>query len=184
MPTDAITEQKARAAFAENPFPQTPFVTVTEDGIVIATGYSEALHRLLRWVPKAKWRASERSWLVPFSGADAVRAVLPEISRLADAARELDEAAPAGDVRRTETDADRLARLVEAAELLHGSDWRAALVRDHPEKPIADWIEGKLGLDPSDGIFADLAARLRRKAEASRLAADRLEALVKATPGR
>lgn len=66
----------------------TPYVTVTAQGIVIACGYSEALARLLRWVPKATWRTDKRAWIVPFAGADAVRSVLPEIIRLAEAATE------------------------------------------------------------------------------------------------
>jgi len=84
-------EERARDAFLSNPFPASPWVKIEKDGIAIATGYSEALERLLRWVPKARWRRDTRSWHVPFSGADAVRAVLPEVIRLAEAAQELDD---------------------------------------------------------------------------------------------
>ena len=65
-----------------------PYVSVTAQGIVIAAGYSGALERLLRWVPKAAWRQDMRAWLVPLAGADAVRSVLPEIQRLAETAAE------------------------------------------------------------------------------------------------
>lgn len=169
MPSDASNEAKARADLAANPFPETPLVTVTSEGIIIATGFSEALHRLLRWVPKARWRATERSWLVPFSGAEAVRAVLPEIARLADAARDLDE--PAGSAPQG---ADRHRILEEAAKLLYGEDWRAALLRDNPAASAGDGL-----MD-----MADLAARLRRKAESMTRAAERLDACAKAGPER
>lgn len=169
MPLETTAERDAREALARHPFPQTPWVKIADEGIIIAAGYSEALNRLLRWMPKARWRSDKRSWLVPFSSAEAVRAVLPEIIRLADAAQELDgpttgrptpppqaEAAAAGDAANLLN-----ARLKEAAELLHGADWPAALGGEHA--------------DPASPIFADLAARLRRKAEALNLAADRLE---------
>lgn len=80
-PTD---EEQARAILGGD----SGFVRVAAQGIIIASGYSEALARLLRWVPKASWRPEMRAWLVPFAGADAVRSVLPEIQRLAEAAAE------------------------------------------------------------------------------------------------
>jgi hypothetical protein len=73
-----------------------PYVSVTAQGIVIAAGYSGALERLLRWVPKAAWRQDMRAWLVPLAGADAVRSVLPEIQRLAEAAADERQAERAG----------------------------------------------------------------------------------------
>jgi hypothetical protein len=179
MPSDASNEAKARADLAANPFPETPLVTVTSEGIIIATGFSEALHRLLRWVPKARWRATERSWLVPFSGAEAVRAVLPEIARLADAARDLDE--PAGSAPQG---ADRHRILEEAAKLLYGEDWRAALLRDNPAASAGDGLMDMADLAAKDSILADLAARLRRKAESMTRAAERLDACAKAGPER
>src|SRR5258708_10872729 len=91
MPKIRQTEDEARAALAANPLPQTPWVTVEADGIAINTGFSEALMRLLRWVPQAKYRPDKRRWHVPFAGANAIRSVLPEITRLADAAQELDD---------------------------------------------------------------------------------------------
>jgi hypothetical protein len=169
MTTDATSEQEAREAFDRNPFPDLPWIRIRDDGIAFATGYSEALHRLLRWVPKAEWRARERVWLVPFTGAQAVRAVLPEITRLADAARELDEPTPpaaAPDLR---------AAFIEAATLLHGADWRAVMAAEHNDDRITDWIEGRSMPALEDPLLADLAARLRRKAVALIKAADRLE---------
>ncbi len=155
MSNDTTGELKAREALARNPFPDVPWIRIKDDGIAIVTGYSEALHRLLRWVPKAQWRVSERCWLVPFSGAEAVRAVLPEIMRLAEAARELDAPAPTGTP-------DMLEAFVEAATLLHGPEWRAVASLDTASI--------------SDPLLADLAAKLRQKAAALSRAAERLEA--------
>jgi hypothetical protein len=166
---DRTRERKAREAFDRNPFPDLPWIRVREDGIAIATGYSEALHRLLRWVPKAEWRAAERCWLVPFSGAEAVRAVLPEITRLAETARELDApVAPAAP--------GLLEALVEGAALLHGPDWRAVLARDGDGGRIADWVARRAAPDPSDPLLVDLAAALRKQAAALTRAAEQLGA--------
>lgn len=174
MSIDPRSEQKAREALDRNPFPELPWIRIRADAIAIATGYSEALHRLLRWVPKAQWRVSERCWIVPFSGAEAVRAVLPEITRLAEAARELDD--PVAHQAAVKTNApDLLEVVVEAAALLYGPDWRAALVREAAGGRIADWLEGRSALDPSDPLIADLTSRLRTKAMALIKAAERLE---------
>lgn len=186
MPPDIDAEQKAREALTSNPFPQTPWVKVTDEGVVIAAGYSEALQRLLRWVPKAKWRTSQRSWLIPFSGAEAVRAVLPEITRLAEAAQELDtpETGPVRtrDMQADPLEANPLARLTEAALTLYGADWRAALAGEFDGASVAEWLAGRRALDPADGIFSALAARLRRQAEALNRAADRLEVSPRPAP--
>lgn len=175
MEGNAGIEAKAQADLAANPFPETPLVTVTSEGIVIATGFSEALHRLLRWVPKARWRATERSWLVPFSGAEAVRAVLPEIARLADAARDLDESAqsaPQG--------ADRHRILEEAAKLLYGETWETRLLRDNPGAGASDGPAQIGEIAAKDSILADLAEHLRRKAKAMIRAAEQLDTCVNA----
>jgi hypothetical protein len=173
METDTTSEHEARVALDLNPFPDSPVVQIRDDGIAIATSYSEALHRLLRWVPKARWRAAERCWLVPFSGAEAVRAILPEITRLAEATRELEEPVP----REAATEAKTL-DLVEAflagARLLHGSEWRAVLMREGAVS-IDDWIDGRTMPDASDPVFADLVAALRQRAAATAKAADRLD---------
>jgi hypothetical protein len=175
MSIDTTTEQKAREALAANPFPEVPWIRIRDDGIALSTGYSEALHRLLRWVPNARWRQSDRCWIVPFSGAEAVRAVLPEITRLAEAARELDD--PVSPRRASETPArpDLLPCVIEAAALLHGPDWRAALRQEATGDRITDWIDGRSVPDAADPLLVDLAARLRQKAALLTRAAERLE---------
>jgi len=169
MSIDTTSERKAREAFDRNPFPEMPWIRIRDDGIALATGYSEALHRLLRWVPKAQWRVSERCWIVPFSGAEAVRAVLPEITRLAEAARELDGSSP------PIAAPDLLEDFVEAATLLHGADWRVVLAGENAASRIAEWTDGRSQPEASDPLLADLAAKLRRKAAALIKAAERLE---------
>jgi hypothetical protein len=174
MEGNASIEAKAQADLAANPFPETPLVKVTSEGIVIATGFSEALHRLLRWVPKARWRAAERSWLVPFSGAEAVRAVLPEIARLADAARDLDE--PAG---LAPQGGDRRGALEEAAKLLYGETWETGLLRENPGASTGNGPAQIGDIAANDSMLADLAEHLRRKAKAMTRAAEQLDACVK-----
>jgi hypothetical protein len=175
MSIDTTTELKAREALAANPFPEVPWVRIRDDGIAIVTGYSEALHRLLRWVPNARWRQSDRCWIVPFSGAEAVRAVLPEITRLAEAAQELDDPASPRVASETAARPDLLPRFIEAAALLHGPDWRLALQRETAGDRIADWIDGRSVPDVADPLLTDLAAKLRQKAAALTRAAEQLE---------
>jgi hypothetical protein len=191
MPKIKLTEEQAREALAANPLPQTPWVTVEADGIAINTGFSEALLRILRWVPRAEWRPEKRRWHVPFAGANAIRAVLPEITRLADAAQELDETQTAerrlvhevsGDAPRTSEAHEHLAA---AARLLYGAEWTAPFAREAKLDPafLAGWVNGSVPIDASYGVFKDLVVLMRRRAAEIEAAADRLEAwLAEATP--
>jgi hypothetical protein len=184
MPKIKMTEEQARDALAENPLPQTPWVTVEADGIAINTGFSEALLRILRWVPRAEWRPDKRRWHVPFAGANAIRSVLPEITRLADAAQELDETQTAerrlaheasGDAPRTSEAHDRLAG---AARLLYGAEWTAPFARDAKLDPafVAGWVNGSVPIDASYGAFKDLVLLMRARASEITAAAEGLEA--------
>ncbi len=184
MPKIKLTEDEARAALAANPLPVTPWVTIEPDGIAINTGFSEALARLLRWVPQAKWRSDKRRWHVPFAGAEAIRSVLPEITRLADAAQELDDTQLAG--RRLNDaalgEAPHLSpaheRLAEAAKLLYGAEWTAPLAQAAKLDPafVAGWVNGSVPIDARYGVFRDLVALMRAKAAEINAAADGLEA--------
>ncbi len=147
----------------------TPYVTVTAQGIVIASGYSEALARLLRWVPKATWRRDKRAWVVPLAGADAVRSVLPEIIRLAEAAVEERHAERATAPSNNETfGKDWLGALSQAAT--RGSDAIAALAGTS--------IDGRADRGP----LTSIAGALRREAAKLLGAADRLEAWLEHDP--
>jgi len=192
MPKIKLTEDEAREALAANPLPRTPWVTVEADGIAIHTGFSEALLRLLRWVPQAKWRPDKRRWHVPFAGANAIRAVLPEITRLADAAQELDETqaaerrlsdAATGDAPHKSEAHERLA---EAARLLYGAEWTAPLARATKQDPafVAGWINGSVPIDASYGVFQDLVVLLRQRAAEIAGKADDLDAWLAAQPGK
>jgi hypothetical protein len=184
MPKIKQTEDEARAALAANPFPQTPWVTVEADGIAINTGFSEALQRLLRWVPQAQYRPAKRRWHVPFTGANAIRSVLPEITRLADAAQELDatQTAERQSIQSATGDAPHLSsahqRLAEAARLLYGTEWTAPLARDAKLDPAfaAGWVNGSVPIDASYGVFPDLVRLMRQRAAEITNAADELEA--------
>jgi len=189
MAKNKLTDAEARQALLDNPLPQTPWVTVEADGIAINTGFSEALMRVLRWVPNAQWRPEKRRWHIPFAGANAIRAVLPEITRLADAAFELDETHMA-ERQRSQTAAgqsatsdlpatgDAHARLAEAARMIYGAEWTAPLAREARVDPafVAGWINGSLPIDASYGVFGDLADLMRMKAAKILQAADALEA--------
>lgn len=183
MPKIKLTEDQAREALAATPLPQTPWVTVESDGIAINTGFSEALSRILRWVPQAKWRPEKRRWHVPFAGANAIRAVLPEITRLADAAQELDETSTAerrlsegraGDVPHKSEAHEKLS---QAAKLLYGAEWTAPFARDAKLDPafVAGWINGSVPIDASYGAFRDLVFLMRRRAAEIANTADHLE---------
>ena len=141
----------------------TPYVTVTAQGIVIASGYSEALARLLRWVPKATWRTDKRAWVVPLAGADAVRSVLPEIIRLAEAAAEerREEKAAAAGTHDT-FGKEWLAALSQAAT--RGSDEIATLTGTSAERSA------------DRGELDHIVQALRREAAKLTSTADRLEA--------
>ncbi len=140
-------------------------MTVTAQGIIIASGYSEALARLLRWVPKATWRPDKRAWLVPLAGADALRSVLPEITRLAEAANEESREETQGTANaRIAFGKDWLAMLSQAAS--RGSEDIAALMRS-----------ASSASDP--GAIETFIAALRAEAAKLISAADRLEAWLK-----
>jgi hypothetical protein len=190
MPKIKLTEDEAREALAANPLPQTPWVTVEADGIAIHTGFSEALLRILRWVPQAKWRPDKRRWHVPFAGANAIRSILPEITRLADAAQELDETqvaerrlsdAATGDAPHKSEAHERLA---EAARLLYGAEWTAPLARAARQDPafVAGWINGSVPIDASYGVFQDLVILMRQRAAEIAAKADELQTWLSATP--
>ncbi|WP_051955406.1 hypothetical protein [Beijerinckia mobilis] len=170
---DPANEAKARAALTANPFPPSPWISVGDEGIIIATGYSEALNRLLRWVPKARWRPDRRCWLVPFSGAEAVRAVLPEIIRLADATQELADA----EARHKAGERKPAAYLAEAAERLYGADWPHQLTQEtglSPER-LAAWQTGEQQPVVNDPLFSELIRRMRKRATELINGADQLE---------
>jgi hypothetical protein len=184
MPKIKLTEDEARAALEANPLPQTPWVTVEADGIAINTGYSEALLRILRWVPQAQWRPDKRRWHVPFAGANAIRSVLPEITRLADAAQELDDTQTA-ERRLTEEakgdgphKSEAHKRLADAARLLYGAEWTAPLARAAQLDPafVAGWVNGSVPIDASYGVFLDLVGLLRQRAAEITATADELAA--------
>ena len=141
----------------------TPYVTVTAQGIVIASGYSEALARLLRWVPKATWRTDKRAWVVPLAGADAVRSVLPEIIRLAEAAAE-------------ERHEERAAAI--SAHDPFGKAWRAALSQAATRgcDDITALVETSAEANADRDDIDDLVGTLRHVAAKLIGAADRLEA--------
>jgi len=82
------TEQRARDALVFDPLPPSPFVTVSDDAIVVTVNYSEALSSLLRGLPGAKWIADRRYWTYPFTSGDRIRLAIADINRLGAAAKQ------------------------------------------------------------------------------------------------
>jgi hypothetical protein len=163
------SNEQARAAPATKPFPNNPWVQVTDNAILIKAGYSETLQRMLRWVPKAQWRAELRCWTVPLAGAELLRSVLPEITRLAEAMQET-PCAPSIDLATAgETPADAQARALfrDAARLLFGSDWQREVARalNRDEAALACWLVGEgVAEAPSSLLLAEMLTLMRQRA--------------------
>lgn len=172
-----------RAALAANPFPSNPWVYAAEDGIIIKAGYSDTLHRMLRWVPKAQWIPERRHWKVPLAGAELIRSVLPEITRLAEATYE-DVAACAPPAQASGAPPQLFGAAVSdrdlfrnAARFLFGTDWQRdtarALGRDEPA--LACWLVGEEVLeDDGQVLLKEMLELMRRRAAAITSAADQL----------
>ena len=163
----------------DDTFPANPWVEISDDAIIIKAGYSETLQRLLRWVPKARWRADLRCWSVPLAGAELVRSVLPEISRLAEAMQEKPHVPSPDQAGVEEATAAVSARtwFRDAARLLFGSDWQRetahALGRD--EAALACWLTGEDVAEATpDELLAEMLALMRRRAAEIGSAADAL----------
>jgi hypothetical protein len=180
------TAEELRAALAEHPIPDNPWVKVTPQGIVIYAGYSETLQRMLRWVPHTQWRSDLRAWVVPLAGLAMVRSVLPEISRLAEAMQE-ERSAPSDDrpaphESRDEARARSLFR--DAARLLYGSDWQrdTAHALQRNEAALACWLVGEgVAEAPPAQLLQEMLALMRSRAAQIQAAADDFAAHI--TPG-
>ncbi len=172
--------EKARAALAENPLPESPFVEVIGDTIVIRSGFSEQLLQMLRWVPKVEWRPDKRCFTVPLTGIESVRAVLPEVLRLAELTQPQARVGAGHDV--DESSSPR-ALFQSAARLLYGTDWQRdtarALGRD--EVALARWMAGEDTLEDADAVLAEMLALMRSRADEIAKAADRFATAIGAT---
>ncbi len=174
-------EEKARATLAANPFPPSPFVQVVDDVIVIRSGFSEQLLQLLRWVPNVRWRPEKRCWTVPLSGAGAVRAVLPEILRLAEAT----QPRPSGVLEQADGAASDGASAApdlfrKAARLIFGGDWQrdSARALNRDEAALAGWLAGVSDLEDPQTLLKDMLALMRRRAVDIAAEADQLAAAI------
>lgn len=191
-------DEQARAALAANPFPANPWVRVTDDAILIKAGYSDTLHRMLRWVPKVEWQPAQRQWRVPLAGAELIRSVLPEISRLAEATHEEVHAPlpvngkppaavePADSSPVTPHDSPRRVfpanasdeeLFRNAARFLFGTDWQRDTARalGREEANLACWLAGlKVAEDDPAVLLNEMLELMRRRSIAITAAANRL----------
>jgi hypothetical protein len=134
-------------------------------------------------VPKARWSAKHRCWIVPLSGLELVRSILPELSRLAEAMQTQPVAAEAAGTTVLPMDsaaADETARKLfrDNARLLFGSDWQRetarALKRD--EAALAGWLVGQGVMEaPPAVLLGEMLALMRRRVLEISAAADTLE---------
>jgi hypothetical protein len=134
----------------------------------------------LRWVPNLRWRPEKCCWTVPLSGAAAVRAVLPEILRLAEATQPRPSGLPeqAGGAVSQGSSAPDLFR--KAARLVFGGDWQRdssrALNRD--EAALARWLAGESDLEDPQTLLEDMVRVMRRRAGDIAAEADWLAAAI------
>ena len=173
------SDQDAKAQLAAYPFPANPWVQVRDDDIIIKAGYSETLQRMLRWVPNARWRADLRCWSVPLAGAELVRSVLPEISRLAEAMQESPKLSALDTTYEGEAPLDAYARgwFRDAARLLFGSDWQRETARalNRDEAALACWIVGEGVAEAApEQLLEELLRLMRSRASDIDNAADAL----------
>jgi hypothetical protein len=186
------SDEQARAALAANPFPQSPWLEVTDTHIIIKCGFSEQLLQILRWVPNVQWRPEKRHWTVPLRGAEAVRAVLPEVLRLSEASQDRRGKGTASDEHSASTAnplfaaPENVAKLSTpdlfkaAARLLYGTDWQRdtanALKRD--ETALARWLVGDSDLEDAATLVAEMQTLMRQRAEEISKAADHFAAAI------
>jgi hypothetical protein len=174
--------EKARAALAANPLPASPYLEVIGDTIIIKSGFSEQLLQILRWVPKVEWRPDKRCWTVPLGGLESVRAVLPEVLRLAELTRPQRREDVARDVA---SPAEPRVLFQAAARLLFGTDWQRdtarALGRD--EVALARWMAGEDKLEDADKLLAEMLALMHRRADEIARAADLFAEAIGSTEG-
>jgi hypothetical protein len=174
-----LSTDAARARLATHPLPPNPWVYATNEAIVIKADYTDTIERMLRWVPRSRWSARQRCWLVPLGGLELVRSVLPELSRLAEAMQDspcMPEAeSPGSGAQLTDSQARKLFR--NCARLLYGSDWQRetarALGRD--EAALACWLIGEGVVEAApEQLLGEMLALMRRRASDIAAAADAL----------
>jgi len=174
-----LSDDEARARLASHPLPANPWVQAGENAILIHAEYTDTIERMLRWVPKTRWSARRRCWIVPLSGLELVRSILPELCRLAEAMQDTPvapEAAPDGSGGAlSETEARHLFR--DAARLLYGSDWQRETARalGREEAALARWLLGEGVMEaPPATLLAEMLALMQRRAANIANAADAL----------
>lgn len=180
-----LTEDEARARLLTHPLPANPWVYATDRAVIIKADYTDTIERMLRWVPKTRWSAKYRCWIVPLSGLELVRSVLPELSRLAEA---MQETPVAPTTEPADADAGVLARkwFADSARLLYGSDWQRETARalGREEAALARWVLGEGVLEAPPAVLLDeMLALMRRRAADITAAADTMaQRLAAATP--
>ncbi|MFH1658965.1 MAG: hypothetical protein ABIG35_06585 [Pseudomonadota bacterium] len=178
-----LTDEEALSRLAIHPLPANPWVYATDRAIIIKAEYTDTIERLLRWVPKTRWSARHRCWIVPLSGLELVRSILPELSRLAEVMQAQPMAAEVDgsttlplDAMATDETARQLFR--DNAHLLYGSDWQRETARalDRNEAALASWLVG-LGVmeAPPAVLLGEMLALMRRRVLDIAAAADTLE---------
>lgn len=148
--------ERARAKLAADPLPESRYLQVDDDQILIKCGFSEQLMQLLRWVPKLEWHPDLRGWTVPITAAETLRGILPDVLRLAEA----------GAAHEPDPNLSAEEHFKMAGRLLFGSDWQRetarALGRD--ETALARFLLGERSAEDSDQLYADMVAFMQQRA--------------------
>lgn len=172
-----LSDDEARARLATDPLPANPWVYATDQAIIINTGYTDTIERMLRWVPKTRWSPRQRCWVVPLAGLELVRSVLPELSRLAEAMQETPLASEPEPAATGDASTDERTRkwFRDCARLLYGSDWQRetarALGRD--EAALACWLVGEGVVEAApEQLLGEMLALMRKRAADIAAAAD------------
>lgn len=178
-----LTDEEALSRLATHPLPANPWVYATDRAIIIKAEYTDTIERMLRWAPKTRWSAKHRCWIVPLSGLELVRSILPELSRLAEAMQTEPVTAEVAGSTALPLDAmaaDETARQIfrDNARLLYGSDWQRETARalGRNEAALASWLVG-LGVmeAPPAVLLGEMLALMRRRVLDIAAAADTLE---------
>jgi|GEM_PF-7005218 len=131
---ERLEEEKARDALAFDPLPESPWVRVTAAAILVETPYAPALVHMLRGLG-GSWCETLRAWRLPFRSAERLRAVLPELDRLAtDAQAEAEKRKAELEALRAKAQARREERERERREELRRKTMARAF--NEPPRPL------------------------------------------------
>lgn len=88
----AKADAVARDAGAFDGAPTSKYVTQTQDGYRVSTGYDAEIVKALKAIPGSSFEPGRKTWMVPHRSADDLKAALPAIEGIADKAAAAEKA--------------------------------------------------------------------------------------------